>query len=215
MKVGIDSLLLGAWVDWQGATSILDVGAGTGLLALMAAQRSPARIDAVEIEEKAAQEAAENFRNSPWHDRLQLFHANFLDFAPSTPYSHIISNPPYYNSQRPPTAGRALARHNETLSLQSLIQKAVALLTDVGHINLILPYDSAESLRITAFHNNLYISRLCIISPNENRKPHRIAVELSRQPAIEQRETLCISDAATGKYSAQYRLLTQDFYLRL
>jgi len=127
MKVGTDGVLLGAWSPVNEARRILDVGAGTGLIALMMAQRSEAIIDAVEISKSAYEEAKSNFEHSPWRDRLTVFHSDFHLFADRScaPYDLIVSNPPYFvNSLNTRNADLSIARHNDRLSFNQLISGA-------------------------------------------------------------------------------------------
>lgn len=216
MKVGIDGVLLGAWVDLADERRILDVGTGTGLLALMAAQRTGAMVDAVEIEIDAAEEAKENFSQSPWSDRIQLFVTAFQDFEANGKYDHIISNPPFFDHVKTPKSGdlkRATARHAESLNIQELLEKGAALLSDDGRISLVLPADQEEQLRTEARHFNLFVNRCARVFPDETRPAHRILVELSFHPEIDFWESIYIRNRETGEYTAQYRELTRDFYL--
>ncbi|RKD91671.1 tRNA1(Val) (adenine(37)-N6)-methyltransferase [Mangrovibacterium diazotrophicum] len=214
MKVGIDGVLLGAWVDFGAEQNILDVGAGTGLLALMAAQRTSARVDAVEIEPSAALEAESNFRNSPWVERLQLFVAAFQEFETEKTYDHIISNPPFFDES--PKSGddkRAKARHADSLTLVDLLTKAADLLEPRGRISLVLPSDKEERLRYLARTLGLWVTKCARVFPDERKKSHRILVELSRDSQVDLIESIYIRHAETGEYTEQYRQLTKDFYL--
>ena len=148
MKVGTDGVLLGAWADISNAKNILDIGCGTGLLSLMCAQRnSQAQIDAVEIELNAAQQAKQNFLNSPWSNRINLFNTSILNFLPDKKYDAIICNPPYFavNSKNCEQK-RVMARHCETLTHLDLI-KVVAdrLLSNNGKFHIILPTDELKN----------------------------------------------------------------------
>ena len=213
MKVGIDSVMLGSWADVSGSSLILDVGAGTGLLSLMMAQRSDASIDAVEIEPSAAEEATVNFKNSLWNDRLHLFCSDFLLFEPSYRYSHIISNPPFFDISSLSNSPRTVARQTHSLDMSRFLSKAVTLLDKHGIISLVLPAVKEELLRFLAFDHKLFISRLCRVAPDERKKHHRILVELSTVDVPASYDELFIRDAVSGEYSEQYKELTSDFYI--
>ncbi len=214
MKVGIDGVLLGAWSDLGDAARILDVGTGTGLLALMAAQRSNAVIEAVELDVEAASEALVNFNNSEWSSRINLTVGPFQTFESSQNYDHIISNPPFFDhSPKPVSQKRAQARHADSLSLDDLLEKSVSLLSSNGKISLILPADKEERLRFLAREKGLYVNRLSRVVADENRNPHRLLVELSANPVSSEGAEIYIRRPGSSDYTSQYRELTKDFYL--
>ncbi|MGQ7868445.1 tRNA1(Val) (adenine(37)-N6)-methyltransferase [Sunxiuqinia sp. sy24] len=216
MKVGIDGVLLGAWADLSGAGRVLDVGTGTGLLALMVAQRSDALVDAVELDTEAAQEACGNFKNSRWPSRLQLTVGAFQDFQSDKTYDHIISNPPFFvNGVQSPNQKRSQARHSARLSLKELLKKASGLLTDSGKISLIVPAEQETRILELANRLNLYVNRLVRVAPDESKKAHRLLLELSTKPKSLNESCLFIRDKEMGDYSTAYRELTRDFYLAL
>ena len=155
MKVGTDGVLLGAWValpDEGGA--VLDIGTGTGLLALMVAQRSAeSRIVAVEIEPQAAEQAAANVAASRWSERIEVVCADVRDYSPSGTFDLIISNPPYFSaSLHSPDAARNLARHSDTLSLGALASAAVRMLSPRGRLAVVLPADSEQQSQLVMMH---------------------------------------------------------------
>ena len=213
MKVGIDSVMLGSWADVSDSSQILDVGTGTGLLALMMAQRSDDSIDAVEIEPDAACEATLNFKSSPWNDRLRLVCTDFLLYEPSCRYSHIISNPPFFDSSFLSNSPRTVARQTHSLDMIRFLSKAVTLLAEHGKISLVLPAVKEELLRFLAFDHKLFISRLCRVAPDTQKNHHRILVELSTVDVPTSYDELFIRDAVSGEYSEQYKELTSDFYI--
>jgi tRNA1Val (adenine37-N6)-methyltransferase len=214
MKVGIDGVLLGAWANFDGASRILDIGTGTGLLALMAAQRSEAMIDAVELEPEAASEALSNFRGSEWRSRISLTVCAFQEFRPSQSYDHIISNPPFFeNSPKSVNTKRAQARHSDSLTLEELLEKSLTMLSSKGKISLILPADKEERLRFLVREKALFINRLSKVSSDEIKKPHRVLVEFSAHPTSADDRDIIIRYAGSSDYTSQYRELTRDFYL--
>lgn len=216
MKVGIDGVLLGAWANLNGATRVLDVGAGTGLLALMVAQRCQAQVDAVELELYAAEEAAQNFQNSKWRGRLQLTCCSFQDYGTDEKYDHIISNPPFFeNSPKSADQRRTQARHADTLSLKELLEKSIQLLTPNGKVSLILPSDKEKRLIELLERFDLTFSRIARVSPDEKKVPHRLLVELAKSVMTTEQTTITIREAVSGKYSGQYRELTKEFYLAI
>ena len=214
MKVGIDSVLLGAWANFNGAARILDIGTGTGLLTLMAAQRSVAGIDAIELEPEAASEALLNFQNSEWKERIRLMIGAFQDFNAENSYDHIISNPPFFeNGSKSSNSKRAQARHSDSLSLSQLLGKSVGLLTENGKISLILPADQENRLLFLSNANGMHVTRFCRVAPDDKKAPHRILTELSKFPGKLHAHDLFIRDSGSGNYSGEYRELTKDFYL--
>lgn len=214
MKVGIDGVLLGAWADLGNACRMLDIGTGTGLLALMAAQRSKALIDAVELEPNTAAEALLNFKNSKWHTRISLSVCAFQEYITAVKYDHILSNPPFFeDSPRPANVRRAQARHADSLNLEELLEKSFPLLSATGKISLVLPAASEERLRFLARKNSLFINRFCRVSPDETKRPHRLMAELSKQAIPVAESGIIIRNAGSAAYTDQYRELTHEFYL--
>ncbi|MDD4191914.1 MAG: methyltransferase [Mangrovibacterium sp.] len=214
MKVGIDGVLLGAWSDLDDAERILDIGTGTGLLALMAAQRSNAMIEAVELDVEAASEALFNFNSSEWHSRINLTVGPFQKFKSSQYFDHILSNPPFFeHSTKPVSAKRAQARHSDSLTLEELLGKSAALLSSNGKISLVLPAEKEECLRFLARGKGLYVSRLNRVAADEMKKPHRLLAELSANPTLANGPEIYIRHAGSSDYTSQYRELTKDFYL--
>ncbi len=218
MKVGVDGVLLGAWADISGAKRILDIGTGTGLIALMMAQRNPdALIDALEIEPEAYNEALLNVQQSPWQEWIQIELCSFQVFAEKSDlkYDLIVSNPPYFtNGHKAPLENRATARHSDSLSLSALISGAIGSLNKTGKIALVLPIESLPELMKLVVLNNLFISRICHVKPNPQKPVFRILVELTKSECIFQEETLMIEFEKHHDYTPEYKELTKDFYLK-
>ncbi len=218
MKVGMDGVLLGAWADPSGAERILDIGTGTGLIALMMAQKNgSARIDAIEIDPEAFQEAIKNIQQTAWGNRIHPKLFSFQEFAlkENLKYDLIVSNPPFFtNGEKAPLESRAQARHSDSLPLEVLISGGVNLLADYGRIVLILPIESLAEIKQLALSNQLYISRLCRIKPNPQKPDFRILIELTNKERICQEENLMIEFEKHHDYTAEYKELTKDFYLK-
>jgi tRNA1Val (adenine37-N6)-methyltransferase len=218
MKVGMDGVLLGAWADPSGAERILDIGTGTGLIALMLAQKNAlAQIDAIEIDREASDEAIFNVQQSVWKDRITVHCRSFQEFAAETEkkYDLIVSNPPFFgNGVKAPDEIRAQARHADVLPLDILVSGATNLLQEKGRIALILPAEQLPEIENLAKINQLSLSRLCRVKPNPLKPDFRIMVELSNEPACLMEESLMIEFEKHHDYTPEYRDLTKDFYLK-
>ena len=216
MKVGTDGVLLGAWAELEEAASILDIGTGTGLIALMAAQRNAqARIDALEIEPAACQEAAHNIRISPWAERIRLYPQALQAFFPAIGYDCILCNPPFFVHSTPaPDNGRSLARHTGTLPHTELIVHAERLLTPHGKFQVILPVEEACQLIAYARRYHLFPRKITRVHPNPGKAPKRLLIQLTRQ-ALPPVETDLIVELSRHHYSEEYIALTREFYLKM
>jgi tRNA1Val (adenine37-N6)-methyltransferase len=218
MKVGTDGILLGAWASAVEPCCCLDIGTGTGLIALMLAQRFPAAfVDAVECESQAAQLAGENFRNSPWSDRLNLVEGRIQAFAPLKTYDLIVSNPPWFRrSLISGTAVKTLARHDESLPTHELFQAVHRLLTPSGTFCLIAPADDEEHLMTVAREQGLFPTRTCDVIPRPGRPAGRVLMAFESHAVASGvvRETLIVETDVRHQYTEEFRQLTRDFYLR-
>ena len=219
MKVGTDAVLLGAWADTSFCRNILDIGTGTGIIALMLAQRSQATVEAIDIDKEACVQATENVAASPYTERIKVVHASCADFAASNQqkrYDLIVSNPPYFiNSLKGPDNKRTVARHTDTLLLSDLIREAQTLLSPSGRIALVLPYEQLEEVKALASANHLYICRHTDVIPTPGAAPKRLLVELSAtEENIKNRDTLTIEEAR-HQYTPEYIALTKEFYLKM
>lgn len=219
MKVGTDGVLLGAWVE---ATfppmRILDIGTGTGLLALMMAQKFPAAmIDAVEIDHQAFLQASENFAASKWANRLKIYPSSIQKFTQIVPYKYdlILSNPPYFhNSHKAKNIARTQARHNDTLPSNELLEAACQILNPKGSFHLILPPIEGHQFQQLAGEYGLYCRRMMHFKPTPTKATKRVLLELSRLKVekIKQVEEL-IGRGTNHEHTAAYCHLTKDFYL--
>lgn len=218
MKVGTDGVLLGAWVHTDACTNLLDVGTGTGLIALMLAGRCTAAIDAVDIDKDACEQAADNVAASPFAGRIQVYHQPFGAYAALSPvkYDLIVSNPPYFaGSLKCPDNQRTTARHTDTLSLGDLIKDSLSLLTPSGRIALVLPSDREQELSALATANSLHLVRRTDVLPRPGAAPKRMLVELSRLQLAECHTRTLVIEEARHQYTPEYIELTRDFYLNM
>lgn len=216
MKVGTDGVLLGAWAELEEATSILDIGTGTGLLSLMAAQRNAqARIDALEIEPAACREAAHNIQISPWAERIRLYPQALQAFFPAIGYDCILCNPPFFVDSTPaPDCGRSLARHADTLPHSELIVHADRLLTPHGKLQVILPVEEARQFITYAGRYHLFPRKITRVHPNPGKAPKRLLLQLTRQ-SLPPVETDLVIELSRHQYSKEYIALTRKFYLKM
>ena len=214
MKVGTDGVLLGSWAALKDARRILDVGTGTGLIALMLAQRSEARIDAVEIDVTASDEAKFNFEQSAWSKRLSLINIDFWQFSGSSDYTYdlIVSNPPFFvNSLKTNNAALSVARHNDMLSFNQLILGSRKLLADSGRLCIVLPYQSFADFRESARLAGFYLHHLTTVIPKPGKVAKRVLMEFSLEAGFPVEDTLTIMDS-DGAYTLDYKILTAPFY---
>lgn len=218
MKVGIDGVLIGAWAQAPDAERILDIGTGTGLIALMMAQKNThAQIDAIEIDPEAFQEARLNAQNSPWRTRINLELCTFQELSgrENLKYDLIVSNPPFFtNGEKAPSPTRAQARHSDALSLGDLISGAAKILNINGKIALVLPCETLPEIKKQIGENKLFISRLCRIKPNPQKPEFRILIELTKSECVMKEESLMIEFERHHDYTPEYKVLTNDFYLK-
>lgn len=226
MKVNTDGVLLGASMTIMSSDrKFLDVGTGTGTIALMAAQRILEQIDstkekelkitAIDIDQISVEEASSNFRNSPWGDFLEARHISLDDFAAdSSRFDLIFSNPPYFDeSLLAPDERRSNARHTSTgLSYRELLDFAAEHLAEGGRISLVLPADTEASLARHARMNGLHLFRIIRVRTVSRKNPSRIIAEFSRH-RCEAPEDRILTIQNEGKYSEEYLSLTHDFYL--
>ena len=214
MKVGTDGVLLGAWVDTGDSRHILDVGTGTGLVAIMLAQKSAACIDAVEIDADAVLQAEENVKSCPWKERIEIIHDSFQNFAGycSKKYDLVVSNPPYFtDSLRPPDKKRSHARHNDMLEYSELIRYSAGLLEPGGRLAVIIPSDKLDSFIAEAHFSGLYPQRISMIRSITAKPPARALAEFctdtDHRPEFSE---ITIRDF--NGYTLDYKELTKYYY---
>jgi tRNA1Val (adenine37-N6)-methyltransferase len=218
MKVGVDGVLLGVWTNVNNTDQILDIGTGTGLIALMLAQRSNSIIDAIEIDSKAVVQASENIKLSPWEKWINVTEISLQDFARSSNkrYDLIVSNPPYFvNSLKAPCEVRTLARHTDTLTHEELIINALILLKPTGRLSIILPVKEALQCEDFALSKGLFCTRQVRVIPKPNAVAKRVLLEFSLQHLEKEVSELVIEGEQRHQYSKEFSLLAKDFYLKL
>ena len=217
MKVGTDGTLLGAWAQASaGLCRVLDVGTGTGLIALMMAQRYPeARAIAIDIDEKAVFQAQENVSASPFADRIKVIEADVQTFEDSEKFDSIVCNPPFFeDSLVCPDPQRTEARHTVSLGYRQLMAAAFRLLKDNGRFSVIIPADCRSRLESEAHLRGFFISRLCSVQTTPAKAPKRYMIEFAKHPVNEIDITNGILEQSPQIRSDWYRELTQEFYIK-
>jgi tRNA1Val (adenine37-N6)-methyltransferase len=215
-KIGTDGVLLGAWVKTEDAKRILDIGTGSGVIALMLAQKSDPHtcIDAVELDEQDVAQAKENVLNSPWPSKVMIHHADIQDFSPGQKYDLIVSNPPYFvNSWLPPDEKRGKARHTQELSFDKLLNASVRLLDESGKLAVILPYQEGKVFTELASDAGLNLTRELSFRSRKHKPIERLLLEFQSTETPTSQEHLILHDDGEN-WSADYRELTKDFYLK-
>ena len=215
MKVGTDGALLGAWTNCFDAKAILDAGTGSGLIALMLAQRSDAFIDAIDRDENACRQAEINFSLSPFASRFRVFCQDFLQYCPEKPYDLIVFNPPYFiNSLKSPDKQRTTARHADELSLNGWLEKSYQLLSAGGRLSLIFPADHFDSVRDIAVQTGFHLTRKTAVSAIENRPPKRVLLEYAKTFVRLAGNEIFI-EKSDHSYSEEYKTLMKAYYLKM
>ena len=216
MKVGTDGVLIGAWADVEGAKHILDMGTGSGLIALMVAQRNrKAWVEAIDIDEGAVLQASKNIEASPWGERISVAISDANSYMPTEHFDHIVSNPPFFTTTLlSPDERRAMARHCSTLTYDDIVTAAERMLMPGGRLSLILPTSEAAQFRRVAFER-LWLSRETTVLTRKGDQPKRTMMEfiLCEEPLMPRVDTLEIYDV-NGTYSDKYRQLTKEYYLK-
>ncbi|MCR5570597.1 MAG: methyltransferase [Paludibacteraceae bacterium] len=217
MKVGTDGVLIGSWCNTTGVKTVLDVGCGTGLIALMVAQRcnGEATITGLEIDQEAAEQAKENVAGSPWSKTVTIIHTSMQDYRPDTTIDLVVSNPPYFtNALKAPDAKRSAARHNDSLSVEDLVHFAKQHLSATGRLSVVLPCEEAKRLVFEGIACGLYLQRTTSVQTKANKQPKRMLVELGKEKAPSpQEDTLVLGEGADNKMTTQFKALVRDFYL--
>jgi tRNA1Val (adenine37-N6)-methyltransferase len=226
MKIGTDSVLLGAWTSIEtNPESILDIGAGTGVLALMMAQRSNAeQIDAIEIDDAAYEQCVDNFEHSPWGDRLFCYHAALDEFVEDLndeesgmddTYDVIISNPPFHSDTfKSDNEQRDLARFVDAMPFKHLIESVSKLLSQEGRFSVVIPFSAEKDFIVLASKEHLFPIRILRVKGTPKSEIKRSLIEFSFQEKIVELKELII-ETARHQYTDDYIKLTQEFYLKM
>lgn len=220
MKIGTDGVLLGAWSPIENNPfSILDIGTGTGIIALMLAQRSSAtQIEALEIDEEAYEQATDNFENSPWNDRLFCFHAGLDEFVeePEDEYDLIVSNPPFYSEDyKTKDEQRDLARFQDAMPFEDLIEAAALLLSENGVFAVIIPYKEEENFIKIAKEYEIYPVKITHVKGTPISEIKRTLLAFNRSPKASITTDELIIETERHIYTPEYIKLTKDFYLKM
>jgi len=217
MKVGTDAVLLGAWVFPNGSKEILDIGTGTGVVALMLAQKTEAHIDAIDIDNNAFDQASQNVSESKFSNQISVFHSSLQEFAKSSTkkYNLIVTNPPYFEqSLKSSDEQRSFARHADVLPFEELIDGVKKLLDTKGKFCLILPTLEAEKFRDLAQKKGLFLSKLLRVKSKVSKdtdKRHVMQFEFT--PTEFSEKTIAVELEERHQYTNEYKDLTKDYYL--
>ena len=220
MKIGTDGVLIGAWASLNhNPDSILDIGSGTGIIALQLAQRSSAEvIDALEIDDKAYEQCSNNFENSPWGDRLFCYHASFLEFASEIDdeYDLIVSNPPFYSEDyKTNNDQRDLARFTDALPFKHLLAGTAKLLSENGKSCFVIPFTEEKNFINIASQFNLLPNKITRVKGTPNTEIKRSLLELSFKNSENLIEQELIIEVDRHQYTPEYIKLVKDFYLKM
>lgn len=217
MKVGTDGVILGAWTAIDGTVRVLDIGTGTGLLALMLAQRSEIlTVNALELDRDTALQAEQNVAGSNFCDRISVLNADFRTYDPGkgVSYDLVICNPPYFSaSKKPFNRERSLARHTDTLSLKGLFTGSASLLSARGRLSIIVPAEGYAMAVEDADRAGLYPARILYVHPLPDADPKRVCIEFSRKEQAFLTEKIVLETGQRHAWTESYRMLTKDFYL--
>ena len=216
MKVGTDGCLLGGWFNCTDSKRVLDIGCGTGLIAIMAAQRCEAHITGVEIDGTAALQARRNADNSPWGSRIEIANCDFLDYITDSKFDTIVSNPPYFvNSLKCDDSSRTLARHSDSLDCKIFFKKSIELLDNAGSVSIVIPCDIMDEWKMAAMEHGLYPTRITFIKTTPQKAPKRVLIEFRANSNAVVVESTLILETSPGEYSDDAKKILGDFYLKL
>jgi tRNA1Val (adenine37-N6)-methyltransferase len=215
-KVGTDGVLLGASAEIDGAGSILDIGTGTGLIAIMLAQRCSADIYAIEPDRESFDQACENVRLCNWSSRIEVLHTGLQNFRPaSDKFDLIVTNPPFFSySLKNPDPRKSAARHNDSLTTGVLLECSVKLLKDDGRLQLILPYIEGNVFIAEAAEYGLFCNNIVKIRPLPNAEIRRLILTFSRFQKKPVEKFLTVEHGRRHEFTEEYINLTKDFYLK-
>ena len=216
MKVNTDAVLLGSWSQIKTAKHILDIGTGSGIIAIMLTQRSKARVDALDIHSASCKDAAKNIENCPWRDRLNIYNLSFSDFLSvyKKKYDLVVSNPPFHNnSLKSPSEKVNLAKHTTVFMLSELIIGVKKILNPSGRFCIILPYSEYQNFKQLAGKEGLFSLTECIVLPKSDKPANRVLIEFGLKPPVNIKWSEIIIRESSKVYHESYINLTKDFYL--
>jgi len=214
-KVGTDGVLLGAYTDVSGAKRILDIGTGTGLIALMLAQRCDAEIVAIEPDHESFLQSCENINNSKWADRIRVVESALQDFVDDGKFDLIVSNPPYFSdSIRNPDIRKAAARHNDTLSPDDILKNCSGLLSEAGKLQVIMPFAEGNVFMAEAAGYGFYCHDILKIKPLPTSEIRRLILAFGRERKKPAQKFLTIEHGKRHVFTEEYINLTREFYIR-
>lgn len=216
MKVGTDGVALGAWSGCVGVRRAIDVGCGSGLIALMIAQRCGAKVEAIDIDSGACNDTRHNVEASPWSHLISVIEGNVVNYTPSVLPDLIISNPPFFGEgEQAPSAERALARHEGSLNYCTLIDFGAKALTSSGRLSFIYPSGHEDEIIYKAEMSHLKLRRICHLHQTPTRPPIRTMFEFCRIDGPIEKETIAIRNNDGRSYTTRFYELCKDFYLEL
>jgi len=215
-KVGTDGVLLGACADVTGAEIILDIGTGTGLIALMLAQRCEGEITGIEPDRDSFEQAHQNVEWSKWKERIKIENTDLQSFNPgNTKFDLIVTNPPYFiNSLKNPDSGKAASRHNDTLKNEELLKGVNRLMAEGGRLQVIMPYVEGNIFIVEAQEYGLYCSNILKIRPLPTGEIKRLILTFTRERKKATEKFLTIEHGKRHEFTGEYINLTKDFYLK-
>ncbi len=218
MKVGTDAVLLSAWIDPGDIKTVLDVGTGSGIIALMMASRTNAKVDAIDIDPESCAEAGQNFLSSPFNKRLRVFNQGVTPFASQSDrtYDLVVSNPPFFiNDMKSENLQKNKARHSDSLSYDDLCHGASKLLSVNGRLAVVLPYVESRIFIKTASEHNLFLNKKLLIFPKPCFQPNRVNLEFCKEKPAKIKEEKFIIRQESGNFTQQYVDLLGNYYLSI
>jgi tRNA1Val (adenine37-N6)-methyltransferase len=214
-KVGTDGVLLGAYADVSGAKRILDIGTGTGLIALMLAQRCDAEIVAIEPDHESFLQSCENINNNKRADRIRVVESALQDFSDNGKYDLIVTNPPYFSdSIRNPEIRKAVARHNDTLTSYDILKICSGLLSEEGRLQLIMPFAEGNVFMAEAAGYGFYCHDILKIKPLPTSEIRRLIMAFGRERKRPSEKFLTIEHGKRHEFTEEYISLTKEFYIK-
>lgn len=221
MKIGTDAVALGVLASHSSPNNILDIGTGSGIVALMLAQRHPdAQVTAIELEPEAYSQAQENFTASPFATRITAVNAKFQDWASMTAerFDLVVTNPPFFNSQsRSPIEARNMARHDDYLKVDEIFEGVDGILADEGRLVIVWPIERKDDLLSSATKNDFSLVNLCEILPTANHSAVRFIASFSKQVIANAEHSEIILEEGVGddrSFTPEYLKLVKDFFLK-